>query len=345
MFLVVMKSFLMWNIKRRFILMKLKKTKIVIGVILMTLTTCMVSCVEEASDKVSDNRLKVLAWNIWHGGHSAAYPGIGCENVIGILKHSDADVHIIIETYGASSMIADTLGFYHRLLSSNLSIYSRYPIVKTYLFPDSISTFNFGGVEIDYKGTRVRVFDTWLHTLPDCRLVPVEKTETEIISWEESGTRDDEIRAILSVLKEMINEADSIPFIVAGDFNTHSHLDWTADTRDLYKHGGAMVNWPVSRLMEEVGFIDSYREINPNPITDIGTTWMYEATEDGGDLGVPDRSDRIDFIYYMGKKLKAVHSEIFYAPLGEELIFKDRKFIYTSDHGFVFTEFEVEGRF
>lgn len=321
--------------------MKLEKIKIIAGVILIVLGTCMISCGENMTHRKAENNLKVLSWNIWHAGHSVAYPEIGCENVIGILKHSDADVVIVIETYGASSMIADSLGFYHRLLSNNLSIYSRYPIVKTYVFPDSISTFNFGGVEIDYKGAPIRVFDAWLHTQPDCRLVPVEKAETEIINWEESGSRDDEIRAILSVLKEMIKEADSIPLIVGGDFNTHSHLDWTPKTKDLYKHGGAVVNWPVSKLMEHYGFKDSYREINPNPVTDIGTTWMYEITEDGGDLGVPDRSDRIDFIYYLGEKLKAVHSEIFYAPLGDELIFKDRKFMYTSDHGFVFTEFKL----
>lgn len=317
--------------------------KIIIGIMLISLTTGMVSCGVDTVDKVTDDKLKVLAWNIWHGGHSAAYPGVGCENVIGILKHSDADVVIVIETYGASSMIADSLGFYHRLLSNNLSIYSRYPIIKTYLFPDSISTFNFGGIEVDFKGVPIRVFNTWLHYLPDCRLAPVEKSEEEIIKWDEAGTRDEEIRSILSVLKDMVAEADSIPIIVGGDFNIHSHLDWTPETKNLYKHGGAVVNWTVSKLMENSGFIDSYREINPNPITDIGTTWMYEATEDEGDLGVPDRSDRIDFIYYMGKKLKAVNSDIFYAPLEDGLIFRDKKFIYTSDHGFVFTEFEVDG--
>lgn len=319
--------------------------KSTIGIICITLVVCMVSCSKDTGEKVTENNLKVLSWNIWHGGHSAAYPGIGCKNVIDILKHSEADVVIVIETYGASSMIADTLGFYHRLLSSNLSIYSRYPIVKTFTFPDSISTFNFGGVEIDYKGTPVRVFDTWLHTMPDCRVVPVEKSEAEIISWEESGSRDDEIRHILSVLKEMINEADSIPIILAGDFNTHSHLDWVSETKDLYQHGGAVVNWPVSKLMEKTGFKDSFREVNPDPVTHIGTTWMYDIKEDGGDLGVPNRSDRIDFIYYSGKKLKAVQSEIFYAPLENELTFKDRKFIYMSDHGFILTEFEVEGKF
>ena len=127
--------------------------------------------------------LKVLSWNIWHEGHSNKYGKQACDGVIGVLKKSEADVILMIETYGASDKVADSLGYYHRLLSSNLSIYSRYPIVKTYTFPDQISTFNFGGVEILMHGKKVRIFDTWLHYLPDARCVPTEKSEAEILAW------------------------------------------------------------------------------------------------------------------------------------------------------------------
>ena len=113
-------------------------------------------------------------------------------------------------------MVADSLGYQYYLISDNLCIYSRYPIVEKYAFPDSIGTFNFGGVKIDMDGTPVRIFDTWLHYLPDMRLVPTDKTEEEILAWETAGTRDDEIRKILSVLKPMLAEADSIPVIMGG---------------------------------------------------------------------------------------------------------------------------------
>jgi two-component system, NarL family, response regulator LiaR len=55
----------------------------------------------------------------------------------------------MIETYGAAPMVADSLGYSYNLISDNLSIYSRYPIIRKYAFADSISTFNFGGVMID----------------------------------------------------------------------------------------------------------------------------------------------------------------------------------------------------
>ena len=66
--------------------------------------------------------------------------GGSCAGTMGILNPSGADVILMVETYGCSDRVADHLGYYHRLLSSNLSIYSRYPIVETYTFPDSIST-------------------------------------------------------------------------------------------------------------------------------------------------------------------------------------------------------------
>ena len=67
----------------------------------------------------------------------------------------------------------------------------------------------------------------------------------------------------LAVLRPLLAETDSIPIIMGGDFNVHSHLDWTEATRNLYHHGGAVVDWPVSIAMEKAGFKDSFREMNP----------------------------------------------------------------------------------
>ncbi len=74
-------------------------------------------------------RLKsLLSWNVWHAGHAKNYPEKGCEGTIGILRKSQADVILMIETYGAAPMVADSLGYDYVLLSDNLCIYSRYPI-------------------------------------------------------------------------------------------------------------------------------------------------------------------------------------------------------------------------
>lgn len=283
-----------------------------------------------------EGTLSVMSWNVWHAGHSKEIPQKGCENAIGIIRASGADVVLMIETYGCSDNVADSLGYYHRLISDNLSVYSRYPIVKTYKFPEKISTFNFGGVELDVNGKHVRVFDTWLHYLPDARQVPVGSSEPEILAWDDAGSRDEEIRAMLSVLGPMMAESDSIPIIMGGDFNSHSHLDWTDATKDMYNHGGATVRWTVSKEMENAGFRDSFRKMNPDPVSAPGATWFSD------EQGQNTRMDRIDFIYYKGSGLKPVRSEIHNAYLMDTLDFHGEKFLYPSDHGFVLTEFSLE---
>lgn len=333
-----------------------RRMKQFLAIIFITVLMFFSSCCSKTVEPNTHEELKVLAWNIWHGGHQKLLPTNGCKGVLGILKQSDADVILMVETYGSSATVADELGYYHRLLSSNLSVYSKYPIVNTYTFPDSISTFNFGGVEIDVNGTRVRVFDVWLNSGPDARLVPTDKSEQEILAWENAGSRDDEIRKILSVLTPFLAEVNEIPIIMGGDFNIHSHLDWTEETKDMYNHGGAVVNWTVSKNMEKAGFKDSFREINPDVVENLGTTWIHPNIEEwefkfsGAERtgkNVPYdpeqlRYDRIDYIYYKGDKLKATESETYCKDLGEYLTFKGKEFFFGSDHGFVFTTFEVE---
>lgn len=306
--------------------------------IFMAILCCLFALAACAPQKESKKTLTVLSWNVWHGGHSKTYPGKGCEGTIGILKKSNADVILMVETYGAAPMVADSLGYQYNLISDNLCIYSRYPITGKYAFPDSISTFNFGGVIIDVDGTPVRLFDTWLHYLPDMRLAPTDKSEEDILAWEREGTREKEIHKILTVLRPMLAQADSIPVIMGGDFNVHSHLDWTEATRNLYNHGGAVVNWPVSTAMQEAGFKDSFREMNPDPATHLGVTWLTDADS----LETERRMDRIDFIYYQGKTIQVIESECYDNSLGKIFSFKGEDFFYPSDHGFVLSKFELK---
>lgn len=305
--------------------------KFQLSLLLILFISLFTSCIYDQKKE-----LKVLCWNIWHAGHEKEYPIIGCEETIRLIQKTGADVILMIETYGSAPRIADSLGYHYELFSSNLCVFSRYPIKQKYTFPNQISTFNFGGVEIDVDGFPVRVFDTWLHYLPDARLVPSEKSEGEILAWDDEGSRDDEIRSILSVLKPMLIASDSIPIILGGDFNSHSHLDWTTETKDLYNHGGAVVNWTVSKTMEAAGFKDSFREKNPDPVKNIGTTWLSPVEESD-----PTRADRIDFIYYKGSNLKLLDAEIYNAPLSETLVFKGENFFYASDHGFVLSTFQL----
>lgn len=105
--------------------------------ILISITSVilLLSLLSSCSEQEKEQQLTVLSWNIWHAGHSKAYGQKACDGIIGVLKKSQADVILMVETYGAAPMIADSLGYEHYLISSNLCIFSRYPIVKNILIP------------------------------------------------------------------------------------------------------------------------------------------------------------------------------------------------------------------
>jgi hypothetical protein len=301
-----------------------------------------ISCLEKKANfkEQEYTKLKVLVWNILHGGKNENLPVDGRPAIIQIIKDSEADVVLMIETYGSAPIIAASLGFNYELLSSNLCIYSRYPITKKMLFKDQISPFNFGGVELSVDGKPVNVFDTWLHYLPDTRQAPITKTESEILAWENEGTRDDEIKTILKAISYYVENADSVSVIMGGDFNSHSHLDWTENTRGMYNHGNAVVNWSISKAMTDAGFTDTYRKIHPDPVKNIGTTWLG-VSDKRGNL-VFTRRDRIDYLYSKGKNLKIKDSESYVAPFSQEFTFRGKTYKnFPSDHGFVLTTFQL----
>lgn len=313
----------------------MRQFRYIILLVVFSLNSC--------SEKTENPQLKVLVWNIWHGGNDESLPKDGRPSVIDVIKASEADVVLMIETYGSAPMISDSTGLDYHLISSNLSIYSRFPITKRLAFRDSISTFNFGGVEIlAFDSIPMAIFDTWLHYLPDTRLAPTHLPEDSILAWENAGSRDDEVEKAVNSIEEYLNNSDKVPVIIGGDMNSHSHLDWTVATKDTFNHGGAVVNWTVSRTFTDAGLTDSYREIYPDPLTHPGITWISGVDADGK-FGY-NKQDRIDYLYYKGNCIKAIDSESHTVPPGEILNFKGKEIMYPSDHGFVLTTFEIELR-
>lgn len=74
--------------------------------------------------------------------------------------------------------------------------------------------------------------------------------------------RDESIRLVI----EDATKSDADFVILGGDFNEPSHLDWTEETKGLWDHNGAVVDWVCSKLLYEAGFRDAYRVKYPNPI-------------------------------------------------------------------------------
>ena len=296
--------------------------------------------IEGCSKSEKHMEFKVMVWNIWHGGNDESLPADGRPSVVKIIQESEADIVLMIETYGSAPYISEQTGMEYELLSSNLCIFSKFPIKRKIEYPESISTFNFGGAEILVNDSLpVLVFDTWLHYLPDTRLAPVEEGEEAILAWENEGSRDDEIFTIMDVLKPFVENAVQVPVILGGDLNSHSHLDWIEATRDMYNHGGAVVNWTVSRTLYDNGFKDSFREIHPDPVKNPGKTWISGWEND---KQVYTKVDRIDYCYYLGESLKAIDSESHTAIPGDTFFYKGKEIMYPSDHGFVVTTYRLD---
>ncbi len=246
--------------------------------------------------------VKVMIWNIWHGGlhgtKSAQFEKDTANtiNVLKVIELEGPDILFMQETYCCGMEIARNAGFpYSWRASSNLSIHSKYPIIDTI---NIFRPFNSHGVIIDVDGKKLMCFNIWLHYLPDY-FQDIKHYSPDSLIAGEGKTRLNEILAILSSLDSLV-ESSQMPVIMGGDFNSGSHLDWVESTKHV--HYNKVVEWPVSAKMIDNGFKDSFREANPDPLKTLDGTWGY--------LDENIISDRIDFIYYKGDKLNVKSSKI-----------------------------------
>ncbi|MHC5028199.1 MAG: endonuclease/exonuclease/phosphatase family protein, partial [Planctomycetota bacterium] len=136
------------------------------------------------------------------------------------------------------------------------------------------SAFRFGGVTIELQpGVRVQAFSLWINHLPSVRRQLEDGASGAELAEADSKTRGSEMRAILEVLEPHLARTPDVPVIVGGDFNSGSHLDWTAAAADMPNHLGRIVTWPVSDQMRAAGYIDAFRTAHPDPVAAPGLTW------------------------------------------------------------------------
>lgn len=279
------------------------------------------------SSKSDTNIVKVLQWNIWHGGVHLGNDGIS--RVIDLIKSSHADIITMQEAYGSQQRIADSLRYFMQTTSpnDNLALYSRYSITAV---PISYNTFNSNPAKITLpNGKRLLVNGCWLRyasnpeytsQYPDTGLHPRQ--------W----ISEDSVLA-LSDMKKIIDKdtkphlvEENMPVIIGGDFNSCSHLDWTKAAAPLH-FGYGSVLFPTSRYLLNEGYKDSFREINPNEVQRPEGTWAVIY----GHL----QTARIDFLYYKGSSIKAISSKIIKtAPEIDD--------VWASDHAAVLTTFELK---
>jgi len=272
------------------------------------------------------NSVSIMTWNIWHGGlhgdkaNDFKKDSANTVNVLKVINQESPDILFMQETYCCGMEIAKQAGYqYSWRGSSNLSIHSKYPIVDTI---EIYRSFNSHAVTIDIKGQHILCVNIWLHYLPDFFQDIKTMTPDSLIQGE-GTTRLKEITAIMKLV-DSLEQSLNIPVIIGGDFNSGSHLDWGENTREW--HYDKVVEWPVSKLMFQNGYTDSFREAKPDPTKTLEGTWGFLSEE--------IISDRIDYIYYKGDGLKTTHSKIVMDdPEGG---------FFNSDHRAIHSVFELE---
>ena len=259
--------------------------------------------------------IKIMTFNIYHGGRELGEE-VGVNRVIDVIRQVSPDVIGIIETYGSGAIIADALGYYFYLRSSNLSIMSRYPIEETH---DFFKSFNCSAATIRISAKqKINYLNIWLDYLPNTHEQLQNRMSPDSIVAGEWKTRAKELNSILKDMRKMIADTRR-PLFVSGDFNIASHLDWGEDMKT--EHDGYIIEWPTSKLMEDAGFKDSYRVVHPDPSKKPCLTWSTMAKN--------ELQYRIDYIYYKGK-VKPIDSWMIDKHPGR----------FPSDHAAVSTLFE-----
>ena len=270
------------------------------------------------------NVVKVLQWNIWHGGVHLGNEGQ--LRVLDLIRASNADVVTMQEGYGIQRMLADSLGFYVQTRSNgdNLALFSRYPL-EAIPWRESFKSNPAKVVLPD--GRKILVNDCWLRYAyrPEYTCVyPNKGLDPSVWVAEDSILALVDIRNIIEKDTDPYLDARNMPVIIGGDFNSCSHLDWTERAKEVH-FGYGPVTFPVSRYLSDLGYRDSFRELNPDEVLRPAGTF--------GPIYGHLQTARIDFLYYRGT-IKAVSSKI--VRTSPEI-----DYVWPGDHAAVLTVFEL----
>lgn len=258
----------------------------------------------KSKDNSKPNEVQIMSYNLWYGGSKVKNYH---EKQVKFITDSGADIIGLQEAQGEHlKRLGEALGWnYHQDKDSDTSaILSRHPIVKRYKQVIGRST----GAVINVNGTDDQSINFWsLHTTA-YPYGPYEfcfegKKGDAVLEAEKSSGRVGEITDVLSGTEAQRKEKK--PFVLVGDFNAPSHLDWVDSTKD--KHCGASFTWPTSKACTDAGLTDSFRVAHPDPKKEPANTWSPIELHNE-DENKDEPQDRIDFIYHKGP-LKVLSSE------------------------------------
>ncbi len=284
---------------------------------------CVFGSANGAQAKEKDGTFTVLQLNLWHGGTKVPN---GYDAVLNVLDEMDADVIFLCEIRDKGRFIPRLINdlkergkeYHGETIGSAIGLMSKFElsdIEKKCIVPGDEGRAMIKAVAT-IAGQQVAFYSCHLDYIHyECYMPrgysgtswkkidgPVTDEQT-VLAANRLSYRDESIRAFVKESREDIDAGRIV--IMGGDFNEPSHLDWQADTKDLWDHNGAIINWDCSVMLDKAGFIDTFREKYPNPVKYPGFTFpagnkTAEAAKLEKLAWAPDvdERDRIDFIYY-----------------------------------------------
>ena len=290
-----------------------------LGPLVFTALLASSSHVPAAPPSSGAEELRVMTWNIWHGGRedgALAGPGKAAE----ILRTSGADLIALQETYGSGEILAESLGYHFHPRGTNVSILSRFPVLEDLSVHEE---FQCVGALVELPNQeKVAFYSVWLPYSAEIWEVGTRDISNAAgmkAACEASATSLTEMWAAMEA--RLADRHPGIPVFVAGDFNSMSHLDYGEVGRDQY---GVAIDWPTSHVLTGAGFLDSYREVHHAIDRAADATWTPRF---------PLQSqDRIDFIYHRTQGSWVAT---------ESRVLREHPNGFPSDHAALLTTFEV----
>ena len=221
-----------------------------------------------------------MTFNIWYGGVSVDFGEIAAA-----IQAADPDVVGVQEPEGDLQRLADAAGYPY--VDESMHLISRYPLFS---------------VERDGRPLRLRRALTGqgrrgrerppalLSLRPEPGRRPASAPPTCSRSSATPACARSE--AYLGAAAQA-RATEDVPVFMTGDFNSPSHLDWTAG-RGRRARPPYPVEWPASKALADAGFRDSYRDAHPDPVETPGFTWT--AGQPPPRMRPKETHDRIDWV-------------------------------------------------
>jgi len=312
-----------------------------------------------ASAAETPKEIKVFCWNTEHYNFKRWAPDVQKElerNMFDLIRAADPDVVLIQETYGSFERFKAGLPGYDAVLQSACnSVFSKFRIEGSKrLWVDSRAqdpiVFNTPVLEFaDVKAgdLHFRVSSFAMFWQPACVYTPADLTVEQLLAQERSPQqypltpRPQAINEAIAAMNGCLAERERVPLIIGGDFNSMSHLDWTAANGGAEGHCGRAVPWPVSRAMVAAGFVDAYRTVHPDEVGNYGVTVPVV----GNDPKRPRPLVRIDYVYSSGSMLKPIAAEVITGDYHKPFEWNGRKFsMFPSDHSALLVRYAAQPR-